>query len=74
MTIQQAVSAKLKSLPPEKQIEVLDFIEFLQQKNRGNGKRHSLKGLWADFNIEISEQDIAEVRKEMWEKFASEDV
>lgn len=74
MAIEQAVAAKLKLLPPEKQIEVLDFIEFLQQKNRGNSKRHSLKGLWADLNIEISEEDIAEVRKEMWKKFASEDI
>lgn len=65
MTIEQAVSAILKSLPPEKQIEVLDFVEFLQQKNRRNSKRHSLRGLWADLNIEISEEDIADIRKEM---------
>jgi len=30
--IEQTVVEKLKTLPPEKQREVLDFVEFLQNK------------------------------------------
>lgn len=32
MNIEQTVLEKLKTLPPEKQQEVLDFVEFLQNK------------------------------------------
>ena len=32
MGIEQAVLEKLRALPPEKQQEVLDFVEFLQAK------------------------------------------
>jgi len=35
--------------------------------------RHSVKGLWADLNIHISEQDIDKVRGEMWDNFPRED-
>ena len=36
MSIEQAVIEKLKILPPEKQQEVLDFVEFLGQKGSSN--------------------------------------
>ncbi|RCJ30098.1 hypothetical protein A6770_21520 [Nostoc minutum NIES-26] len=32
MSIVQTATEKMRSLPPEKQQEVLDFIEFLQSK------------------------------------------
>ena len=32
MNIEQTLLEKLKTLPPEKQQEVLDFVEFLQSK------------------------------------------
>lgn len=34
----------------------------------------SLYGLWADLNIDVSEEDIAEVRREMWANFPREDI
>ena len=34
MNIEQTVVEKLKTLPPEKQQEVLDFVEFLQSKTQ----------------------------------------
>jgi mRNA-degrading endonuclease RelE of RelBE toxin-antitoxin system len=45
--IEQAVLDKLRSLPLEKQQEVLDFVEFLEQKIRGKRRRQagSAKGL-----------------------------
>lgn len=38
MSIEQIVLEKLKTLPPEKQQEVLDFVEFLQTKTVGGEK------------------------------------
>jgi hypothetical protein len=36
MTIAQLIAEKLDTLPPEKQQEVLDFVEFLQAKFSSN--------------------------------------
>ena len=47
MKIEQMVLEKLRSLPLEKQQEVLDFVEFLEQKIREKRRRQagSAKGL-----------------------------
>ena len=62
--IEEAVVAKLRELTTDKQLEVLDFAKFLGTKPRG--PRKSSYGLWKDLGISISEEDIAEARKEMW--------
>ena len=70
MTIEQQVVEKLRDLPPEKQKEVLDFVDFLKEKNVGPKKPlRSLRGLWADLKINITEEDIAQARREMWSNF-----
>lgn len=69
MTIEQQVIEKLRELPPEKQREVLEFLESIKEKN-GDGKpRRSLLGLWSDLNVRISEEDIRAARREMWGNF-----
>lgn len=35
---------------------------------------HSLYGLWADLNVNISAEDIDQARKEMWGNFPREDI
>lgn len=62
-SIEQALVAKLRDLPADKQQTVLDFANFLGTKERRPKK--SLYGLWKDQGISISEADIAEVRREM---------
>jgi hypothetical protein len=76
MNIEQTVVEKLRALPLERQQEVLDFVEFLEQKSTSRlpRPRRSLEGLWADLGIQITEEDIAEVRREMWGNFPREDV
>jgi hypothetical protein len=69
MTIEQQVLEKLRELPPEKQTEVLDFVEFLKERNGTKMPLRSLLGLWSDLNIHITEEDIAEARREMWGNF-----
>ena len=65
--IEEAVIAKLRELPEDKQREVLDFASFLGSKDRRPLK--SLEGLWAAQGVDVSEEDIAELRREMWAKF-----
>ncbi len=67
--LQQALLGKLQALPPDKQQEVLDFAEFLYQKTATRPPLHSLKGLWADIDIDITQKDIAQARTEMWSDF-----
>jgi hypothetical protein len=69
MTIEEKVLEKLRELPPEKQKEVLDFVDLLKKKNGAPKPRRSLRGLWKDLNITITENDIAQARREMWGNF-----
>ncbi|MGG6294969.1 DUF2281 domain-containing protein [Leptolyngbya sp. AN02str] len=70
--LEQAILENLRQLPPDKQQEVLDFAEFLREKIVPKQPRRSLKGLWADQNIQITEEVIAEARHEMWGNFPRE--
>lgn len=74
MKIEQAVLEKLRQLPVDKQQEVLDFAEFLHQKMVSKPPLRSVKGLWAGLDIDITEEDIAQARKEMWGNFPKEDI
>jgi hypothetical protein len=65
MNIEQAVLENLRSPPPRKQQEVLDFVDSLGRKDE-KPPRRSLKGLWADLSTDITEEDISEIRREMW--------
>jgi hypothetical protein len=69
MTIEEQVLEKLRDLPPEKQKEVLDFVDFLKKKNCAKKPRRSLLRLWADLNFHVTEEDITEARREMWGNF-----
>lgn len=69
MTIEEKVLEKLRDLPPEKQKEVLDFVSLLKEKNGAKKPLRNLRGLWKDLNINLTEEDIAEARREMWGNF-----
>jgi len=74
MNLEQAVLDKLRALPPERQQEVLDFAEFLQQKTMPKRPLKSVKGLWANLDMDITEEEITEARKEMWGNFPRGDI
>jgi hypothetical protein len=69
MTIEQQVLHNLRSLPAEKQQQVLEFVESLQSIGGPATPRRSLLGLWADLNVHITDEDISEIRREMWSDF-----
>lgn len=74
MDTKQAVMEKLGALDPLQQREVLDFVEFLHQKKAKKRPLRSVEGLWAGLGIDITEEDIAEARREMWANFPREDM
>jgi hypothetical protein len=71
VTIEEQVLEKLRGLPPERQREVLDFVSHLKDKSR-KAPRRSLAGLWADLYLSVTEEDIAQVRRDMWSAFPRE--
>ncbi len=56
------------NLPPER----LDAVEDLLQRLRSEPRIVRLGGLWKGLGIEITEEDIAEARREMWQKMEEE--
>jgi Protein of unknown function (DUF2281) len=72
INIEQQILGSIRTLPLEKQHEVLNFAEFLHQKAPAKPSRRSLKGLGADLKIQITGADINEARQEMWGNFPRE--
>ena len=69
MTIEEMVLEKLRGLPPEKQKEVLEFVDSLKPAEGAKKPLRSLEGLLEDLHIDITDEDIAEARREMWGNF-----
>ena len=74
MTIKQSLLTKLEQLPVDKQQELLNFAEFLAQKSSSKHPLKTIRGLCADLKVDITEEDIKQVRKEMWGTFATEEL
>ena len=73
--IEQSVISKLHRLPPDRQREVLDFVEFLEGKSkRPSVQPQSLCGIYAHLGVSISAEEIDEVRREAWSGFPREDI
>ena len=69
MSIEQQLLEKLRGLSPDMQQQVLDFVRSLSKNESPRKPLRSLEGLWADLGIKITEEDIAEARREMWGNF-----
>ncbi len=72
MSLDETFLEKLRALPPDKQREAIDFVEYLHKKS-ASGPRRSLKGIWADLGLDVTEEDIAQTRSEMLGNFPRED-
>ena len=69
MSIEEAVVEKLRALPPQRQQEVLEFVESLEQRGAVKQPRRNVKGLLVDLTVTITEEDISQARREMWGNF-----
>jgi hypothetical protein len=74
MSIDPSILDKVRMLPPEKQQEVVDFIEFLSRQRGTTVGKARLRGLCSDLGIQITERDIDEARHEAWGRFPREDM
>ncbi|MGI9067830.1 MAG: hypothetical protein ACR2HX_15700 [Pyrinomonadaceae bacterium] len=74
MSIERSVIQKIQALTPDQQREVMEFVESLQKGSPEPHARRSLMGLFSDLNVHITEDDIAEARREMWGNFPREDI
>lgn len=72
MTTEEAIIIRLRSLPLDKQQDVLAFVENLNADERKPLK--SPEGLWSDLDFTVSEADIAEARQELWANFPRNDI
>ena len=74
MTVEEKVVAKLRALPEAKRLEVLDFVEFLENRSQPMKPLKDMMGVFSDQDIHVTEEDIAEARKEMWGNFPRDDI
>jgi len=74
MSLKQAIVVAARALPADKQREMLGHAAKLLV---GAGRKRlfrNLKGLWADFRVSISAEELDANQKEMWRDFARGDV
>lgn len=75
--ILEEINLEVASLPLEKQIETLDFIKFIAQQKKtvttAQSPRtvKSVRGVLKR-NLSNLENDLSEVREEMWQNFPRE--
>jgi len=66
MNLEEAVLERLRHLPVDKQQQLLEFAEFLAKKTNLKPPLRTVRGLCADLKVDITEEDIAQARQEMW--------
>lgn len=71
----EEIASKSASLPAELQNEILDFVEFVSVKRGTTRPRakafESIRGL-IDRDLGKLDEDLREVRREMWKNFPRE--
>ena len=65
----QELVATVEALPDGQQEEVLSLARQLLRDNPPRQPHRGAEGLWADLGIDITEEDVAAIRKEMWANF-----
>jgi hypothetical protein len=64
------IAKKASSLPAEAQRKALEYVESLERKEAARKKPfRSVLGLLADRDVQVNEEDIAEMRREAWRNF-----
>ncbi len=74
MSVEQAILEAVRSLPSDKQREVLSHATRLQEQHRSKKPFRSIKGLWSDLGILLSAEEIEEDQRAMWKNFPREDL
>jgi hypothetical protein len=72
MTSEEVLLEKIKVLPPDLKQKAIEFVDSLQSEAQTKTPRVSLKGIWADMNVNVTEEDIREARNEMWRGYTKD--
>ena len=72
MTSEEVLLEKIKVLPPDLKQKAIEFVNSLQSEAQKKNPPVSLKGIWADLNVNITEEDIREARNEMWRGYTKD--
>jgi len=75
----EEVLSLAKQLTPGQKLRLVEAIvpdleEPLQLAEEEEKPLHSLYGLWKDFGVSISAEEIDAARQEIWENFPREDI
>jgi hypothetical protein len=75
----EEVLSLAKHLTPGQKLRLIEAIvsdleEPLQRAEDGEKPLRSLYGLWKDFGVSISAEEIDKARQEMWGDFPREDI
>jgi hypothetical protein len=74
MTLEQAILDAVRTLSPDKQKVVLDHAKQLREQSAEPKRpRPNGRGLWAEFDIDLTAEHIDEARREMWKNFPRDD-
>lgn len=65
---EERIVEEVRELPPERQREVWDFAAFLRRRS-GPPRRVSIEGALSHLNVQLTEEDFREVRREVWKNF-----
>ena len=73
LSVADQLREKVISLPAEKQRQILEYAERLECETAQPPRNplHNPEGLWANKGINISEEDIAEMRREAWGEYVT---
>lgn len=71
----EKIVAKVAELPDEQQQAALEYIESLEREagKQATHQRKSLMGAFAHMKLNVTTEDIEEVRREMWRNFPREE-
>jgi hypothetical protein len=72
----QDVLEMLRKLPPRERLKVIyqALPEIEQSMSEKAHAYKSLRGLWKDLLLSVSEKDIDDARREIWKDFPREDI
>jgi len=77
MSLEEAILEAVRTLPAEKQQEVLNHAARLRDEADEAGRKgpfKSVRGLWVDLGISLSPEEIEENQRELWRNFPREDI
>jgi hypothetical protein len=76
MSLLEEALSILEQLPAKDKVRAIERLAGMLEREviePHDEPLNSLYGLWADFKIDVSEEDIAEMRRDMLKNFPRED-